>query len=91
MAENPSTGTVSGNRGLMIEEPLSFEQGMPGRSGVDLPDVPQHDQLLPVPRRDRDEAPVPEEAAQHLRLERLVGRGCRLRLPGGGLRGRGSC
>ena len=29
--------TISGNRGLQIEEPLIFEQGMPGRSGVDLP------------------------------------------------------
>jgi glycine dehydrogenase subunit 2 len=33
-------GTITGNRGLMIEEPLLFEQGAPGRSGVDLPDAP---------------------------------------------------
>ncbi|CAK0747861.1 putative glycine dehydrogenase (decarboxylating) subunit 2 [Azospirillaceae bacterium] len=29
--------TVSGNRGLMMEEPLIFEQDSSGRSGVDLP------------------------------------------------------
>ena len=31
------TLTVSGNRALMIEEPLIFELGHPGRVGVDLP------------------------------------------------------
>jgi glycine dehydrogenase subunit 2 len=34
-------GTVTGNRGLMIEEPLLFEQGEAVRSGVDLPPVPK--------------------------------------------------
>jgi glycine dehydrogenase subunit 2 len=34
--------TASGNRGLMIDEPLIFEQGERGRSGVDLPALPQH-------------------------------------------------
>jgi glycine dehydrogenase subunit 2 len=29
--------TLSGNRGLQIEEPLIFEQDSPGRCGVDLP------------------------------------------------------
>ncbi|GAB4177994.1 MAG: aminomethyl-transferring glycine dehydrogenase subunit GcvPB [Thalassobaculales bacterium] len=33
-------GTISGNRGLQIEEPLIFEQGEDGRSGVDLPAPP---------------------------------------------------
>jgi len=43
----PETGgvaevaTVSGHRGLMMEEPLVFEQGEPGRTGVDLPEVPK--------------------------------------------------
>ena len=37
---DPVTGTVSGNRGLQIEEPLIFEQGQEGRSGVDLPAPP---------------------------------------------------
>ncbi|WP_337996037.1 aminomethyl-transferring glycine dehydrogenase subunit GcvPB [Oleispirillum naphthae] len=31
-------GTVTGNRGLVVEEPLLFEQGSPGGSGVDLPE-----------------------------------------------------
>ncbi len=34
------TGTYSGNRGLRLEEALLFERDSPGRSGVDLPDVP---------------------------------------------------
>jgi glycine dehydrogenase subunit 2 len=34
--------TYSGNRGLMIEEGLIFEQGEDGRSAVDLPDLPIH-------------------------------------------------
>ena len=33
--------TVSGHRGLQIEEKLIFEQGEPGRTGVDLPEVPK--------------------------------------------------
>ena len=32
--------TFTGNRGLRIEEPLIFEQGAPGRCGVDLPEPP---------------------------------------------------
>jgi glycine dehydrogenase subunit 2 len=32
--------TVSGHRGLMLEEPLLFEQDEPGRCGVDLPESP---------------------------------------------------
>jgi glycine cleavage system P protein (glycine dehydrogenase) subunit 2 len=32
--------TVSGNRGLQIEELLLFEQDAPGRTGVDLPEPP---------------------------------------------------
>ena len=32
--------TVTGNRGLQIEEPLIFEQDSPGKTGVDLPEVP---------------------------------------------------
>jgi glycine dehydrogenase subunit 2 len=35
---DPVTGTISGNRGLQLEEPLIFEQGAEGRSGVDLPE-----------------------------------------------------
>ncbi len=40
MSSNPH-GTVSGNRGLQLEEPLIFEQGEEGRSGVDLPEPPK--------------------------------------------------
>jgi len=32
--------TISGHRGLLLEEPLIFEQGEAGRCGVDLPPVP---------------------------------------------------
>jgi glycine dehydrogenase subunit 2 len=56
MADRPSgttaapmstgAGTVSGNRGLMLEEPLIFEQDMGGRTAVDLPDVPKHKDRL---------------------------------------------
>ena len=35
-----SGATISGNRGLQIEEALIFEQDSVGQSGVDLPDVP---------------------------------------------------
>ena len=33
-------GTIGGNRGLQVEEPLLFERDQPGRSGVDLPQPP---------------------------------------------------
>src|SRR6185437_6830011 len=33
-------GTIGGNRGLQVEEPLLFERDQPGRSGVDLPEPP---------------------------------------------------
>lgn len=36
----PSAPALPSNRGLMLEEPLIFEQGQEGRCGVDLPDVP---------------------------------------------------
>ncbi len=35
----PSAPALPSNRGLMLEEPLIFEQGQEGRCGVDLPDV----------------------------------------------------
>ena len=38
--------TLSGNRGLMIEEPLIFEEGQEGRTGVDLPPVRPHAERL---------------------------------------------
>ncbi|MFI4988777.1 MAG: aminomethyl-transferring glycine dehydrogenase subunit GcvPB, partial [Alphaproteobacteria bacterium] len=43
--------TISGNRGLRIEEPLIFEQGQEGRTGVDLPPPPRADDRLGAMRR----------------------------------------
>jgi glycine dehydrogenase subunit 2 len=37
----PPVVTASGNRGLVMEEKLIFEQGVEGRSGVDLPEPPK--------------------------------------------------
>jgi glycine dehydrogenase subunit 2 len=37
-SKTDETHTISGNRGLQIEEPLIFEQDSPGRCGVDLPE-----------------------------------------------------
>jgi len=41
--QSPSTisGTISGNQGLRLEEPLIFELDAPGRTGVDLPLPPE--------------------------------------------------
>jgi glycine dehydrogenase subunit 2 len=38
--DTTSVHTISGNRGLQIEEPLIFEQDSPGHCGVDLPEPP---------------------------------------------------
>ena len=35
-AESDAAGTITGNRGLLMEEALIFEQGEAGRTGVDL-------------------------------------------------------
>ncbi len=51
MADVPSVSTFTGNRGLLIEEPLIFEQDSPGRSGVDLPAAPDHRERLGGLRR----------------------------------------
>src|SRR3954467_11777970 len=37
-AASAAAGTISGNRALMLEEPLIFEQDSPGTTGVDLPE-----------------------------------------------------
>ncbi len=44
--------TPAQNRGLQIEEPLIFEIGAEGRSGVDLPEPPAHTDRLGGLRRD---------------------------------------
>jgi glycine dehydrogenase subunit 2 len=40
------TATLTGNRGLQLEEPLLFEQDSPGHCGVDLPGPPPHKSRL---------------------------------------------
>jgi glycine dehydrogenase subunit 2 len=40
-AAAPALTTYTGHRGLQHEEPLIFEQGAPGRTGVDLPEPPK--------------------------------------------------
>lgn len=40
------TESISGNRGMVIEEALIFEQDTPGQCGVDLPDPPDVDDRL---------------------------------------------
>ncbi|MGF1640613.1 MAG: aminomethyl-transferring glycine dehydrogenase subunit GcvPB [Rhodospirillales bacterium] len=47
---DPAT-TASGNRGLMVEEPLIFEQGAPDKCAVDLPDPPAGEDRLGGLRR----------------------------------------
>jgi len=46
-AADPASGaaTFTGNRGLQIEEPLIFELGQSGRTGVDLPEPKVKDRL----------------------------------------------
>jgi glycine dehydrogenase subunit 2 len=44
-------GTYSGNRGLLIEEPLLFERDSPGSSGVDLPEPPAVEHRLGTAKR----------------------------------------
>ncbi|MFY7778896.1 MAG: aminomethyl-transferring glycine dehydrogenase subunit GcvPB, partial [Elstera sp.] len=41
VVELASVETTSGHRGLILEEPLIFEIGQPGRVGVDLPEAPK--------------------------------------------------
>jgi glycine dehydrogenase subunit 2 len=43
--------TLSGNRGLQIEEALLFEQDAAGRCGVDLPEPPKHRDRLGAMKR----------------------------------------
>jgi glycine dehydrogenase subunit 2 len=42
----PPVTTASGHRGLVMDEPLIFEQSQDGRIGVDLPAAPQHKNRL---------------------------------------------
>jgi len=68
--------TFTGNRGLMHDDPLIFEQGMPGRCGVDLPDVPDHDRtrLNGLRRKSPIGLPglaEPQVVRHYVRLSRL--------------------
>ncbi len=49
-----SETTLTGNRGLQQEEPLLFEQGHPGHSGVDLPEPEPVAERLGGVKRQRD-------------------------------------
>lgn len=48
---NGRPATASGNRGLDLIEPLIFEQGQAGRSGVDLPEPPAVEDRLGSSKR----------------------------------------
>ncbi|MCW0232512.1 MAG: aminomethyl-transferring glycine dehydrogenase subunit GcvPB [Ferrovibrio sp.] len=53
-ANSAVTGTITGNRGLQMEEALIFEIGEEGRTGVDLPDAPKvKDRLGGLKRQGR--------------------------------------
>ena len=54
-ANNPLTG----NRALELEEPLLFEQGQAGRSGVDLPEIGEFTHHLGPATRDSKRIPTP--------------------------------
>jgi len=70
-----SSPTVSGDRGLMLEEPLIFELGRPGTCGVDL-DAPELPPMPGLERFLRRAAPAlpglsePETVRHYTRLSR---------------------
>lgn len=45
-SDQNTIATHTGNRALMVDQPLIFEIGSPDRSGVDLPDAPQVESRL---------------------------------------------
>ncbi|MDE8654092.1 aminomethyl-transferring glycine dehydrogenase subunit GcvPB [Novosphingobium album (ex Liu et al. 2023)] len=71
----PAVATMSGDRGLMLEEPLSFELGAPGKCGVDL-DEPEGAPVAGLARFLRRQAPAlpgltePEAIRHYTRLSR---------------------
>jgi len=73
--EAPVTQTASGDRGLMLEEPLIFELGRPGTCGVDI-EEPAGDPLPALARFLRAEPPAlpgltePEAVRHYTRLSR---------------------
>ncbi|HUO99461.1 MAG TPA: aminomethyl-transferring glycine dehydrogenase subunit GcvPB [Rhizomicrobium sp.] len=67
--------TISGDRGLDHEEPLIFELGRPGKTGVDLPDVEVSDARLGGLRRRGSiglpSLSEPEVVRHYVRLSRM--------------------
>jgi len=67
--------TLTGNRGLALEEPVIFEQDSPGLSGVDLPEPgPQNDRLGGLGRTGAIGLPglsEPQVVRHYLRLSRM--------------------
>jgi glycine dehydrogenase subunit 2 len=80
-ATTPATGgsmgpaTLSGDKGLDHEEPLIFEHGRAGRSGVDIPDTKVGDARLSGLRRKRPiglpDLSEPEVVRHYVRLSRM--------------------
>jgi len=73
--QDPAQLTASGDRGLMLEEPLIFELGRPGTCGVDF-DEPAGEMLPGLARFARKDAPAlpgltePETVRHYTRLSR---------------------
>jgi glycine dehydrogenase subunit 2 len=74
-AEAAPTVTASGDRGLMLEEPLIFELGLPGSCGVDI-DAAEAGVMAPLERFRRAAIPAlpglsePETVRHYTRLSR---------------------
>jgi glycine dehydrogenase subunit 2 len=66
--------TFTGHRGLDMDEPLIFEQGTAGQSGVDLPDVDAFEDRLGGARRETETGlpglSEPQVVRHYLRLSR---------------------
>src|SRR4051794_38065335 len=66
--------TVTGNRGLMLEEPLLFEIGSTEQTGVDFADLPEHSTRLSGLERSREIGlpglSEPETVRHYTRLSR---------------------
>jgi len=73
--ESPAAATASGDRGLMLEEPLIFELGRFDATGVDIA-APAHDAMPSLARFLRKDAPAlpgltePETVRHYTRLSR---------------------
>ncbi len=68
--------TYTGNRGLRIEEPLIFEQDSPGRTGVDLSDVPDVEDRLGGLSRTEWRAKNDMRLVQHCGVKWLILKFC---------------